>query len=426
MWEDDANRRGGKLSMKLRKGMGSPLWEEVLLAMIGEGFDGVAPGEEVCGAVLSVRFHDETLSVWNRSGDNEAAITKIRCVGHGCGCNGGGGGNRTHGGHRWNKRRLSPLPCSRVSTPPPAPSARCSDTLLRTLCVPHYLPQLFPEYHRHGGRSAAKAGGAAAASSGALADGGAGRLPYPSAGQRADDGSGGGDVNALPSPDAVSSWRGGVPAAAPGGSYAQQEQHHPSSSAAAPPPHHHQQQQHAGAAGAPPSIGKPSPWAKPGGGSGAAPAGSPTHAGLSGASPPASPLAPAGHSATSTAGATVSSSPSATAPKRVGGWAAAAAASPPAAAPAAAAHSSGASSGGAAGGAAHGASSGSAKPSTGGGQSGAGGGSGDHRKGGSKSGGHTVDRPVPVQAPPASASPAAGEDDGWHTVSMGTKPSSKR
>lgn len=81
MWEDDANRRGGKLSLKLRKGgMGSPLWEEVLLALIGEGFDGVPPAE-LCGAVLSVRFHDETLSVWNRSGDNEAAIAKIRCVG---------------------------------------------------------------------------------------------------------------------------------------------------------------------------------------------------------------------------------------------------------------------------------------------------------------------------------------------------------
>jgi translation initiation factor 4E len=75
MWEDDANRRGGKVSVKLRKGMANQLWEEVLLALVGEQFD---LGAEICGAVLSVRFHDETLSIWNRSGDNDAAIAKIR------------------------------------------------------------------------------------------------------------------------------------------------------------------------------------------------------------------------------------------------------------------------------------------------------------------------------------------------------------
>ena len=39
MWEDDANRRGGKLTLKLRKGMANQLWEETLLALVGEQFD---------------------------------------------------------------------------------------------------------------------------------------------------------------------------------------------------------------------------------------------------------------------------------------------------------------------------------------------------------------------------------------------------
>jgi hypothetical protein len=35
-------------------------------------------GNEICGAVMSVRYHDDTISIWNRNADNEAAVTKIR------------------------------------------------------------------------------------------------------------------------------------------------------------------------------------------------------------------------------------------------------------------------------------------------------------------------------------------------------------
>ena len=38
-----------------------------MLAIIGEHFD---VGNEVCGAVISVRFSEDILSIWNRNANN--------------------------------------------------------------------------------------------------------------------------------------------------------------------------------------------------------------------------------------------------------------------------------------------------------------------------------------------------------------------
>nr|SVE79698.1 EOG090X0BMA [Daphnia magna] len=40
MWEDDANRCGGKWIVRLRKGLASRCWENLILAMLGEQFMG--------------------------------------------------------------------------------------------------------------------------------------------------------------------------------------------------------------------------------------------------------------------------------------------------------------------------------------------------------------------------------------------------
>lgn len=39
--------------MRLRKGLASRCWENLILAMLGEQF---MVGEEICGAVVSIRF----------------------------------------------------------------------------------------------------------------------------------------------------------------------------------------------------------------------------------------------------------------------------------------------------------------------------------------------------------------------------------
>uniref|UniRef100_A0A8V0ZB58 Eukaryotic translation initiation factor 4E family member 2 n=1 Tax=Gallus gallus TaxID=9031 RepID=A0A8V0ZB58_CHICK len=59
MWEDDANKNGGKWIIRLRKGLASRCWENLILAMLGEQF---MVGEEICGAVVSVRFQRRILS----------------------------------------------------------------------------------------------------------------------------------------------------------------------------------------------------------------------------------------------------------------------------------------------------------------------------------------------------------------------------
>uniref|UniRef100_A0A8K9UYL0 Eukaryotic translation initiation factor 4E family member 2 n=1 Tax=Oncorhynchus mykiss TaxID=8022 RepID=A0A8K9UYL0_ONCMY len=57
MWEDDANKLGGKWIIRLRKGLASRCWENLILAMLGEQF---MVGGEICGAVVSVRFQVHT------------------------------------------------------------------------------------------------------------------------------------------------------------------------------------------------------------------------------------------------------------------------------------------------------------------------------------------------------------------------------
>jgi translation initiation factor 4E len=64
VWEDQENRRGGKFIVRLKKGVADRYWEDLLLAIAGDQF--AEAGEEVCGAVLSVRGGEDVLSVWTR------------------------------------------------------------------------------------------------------------------------------------------------------------------------------------------------------------------------------------------------------------------------------------------------------------------------------------------------------------------------
>ncbi|KAF1332177.1 Eukaryotic initiation factor 4e, partial [Globisporangium splendens] len=75
MWEDGANRRGGKWMVRLRKGIASRYWEDLVLAIVGEQFD---VGNEICGAVISVRYNEDIISLWNRNADNNEALYRIR------------------------------------------------------------------------------------------------------------------------------------------------------------------------------------------------------------------------------------------------------------------------------------------------------------------------------------------------------------
>ena len=75
LWEDDANKNGGKWIVRLRKGLATRCWENLILAILGEQF---MVGDEICGAVVSVRFQEDLISVWNRTCSNQAVTSRIK------------------------------------------------------------------------------------------------------------------------------------------------------------------------------------------------------------------------------------------------------------------------------------------------------------------------------------------------------------
>lgn len=75
LWEDDANKNGGKWIVRLKKGLANRCWENLILAILGEQF---MVGEEICGAVISVRFQEDLISVWNKTCSNQAVTSRIK------------------------------------------------------------------------------------------------------------------------------------------------------------------------------------------------------------------------------------------------------------------------------------------------------------------------------------------------------------
>ena len=56
--------------MRLKKGLASRYWEELILGLIGCQFTGI-PANEVCGAVVSIRYSEDIVSIWNKTNDRE-------------------------------------------------------------------------------------------------------------------------------------------------------------------------------------------------------------------------------------------------------------------------------------------------------------------------------------------------------------------
>ncbi|CAI8016304.1 Eukaryotic translation initiation factor 4E type 2 [Geodia barretti] len=75
MWEDDANKSGGKWMIRLKKGISSRCWESLLLAILGEQF---IVGDEICGVVISIRPTEDIISLWNRTASDNSITARIR------------------------------------------------------------------------------------------------------------------------------------------------------------------------------------------------------------------------------------------------------------------------------------------------------------------------------------------------------------
>ena len=74
MWEDPANKDGGKFVLTLPKrdtkaGKLDEWWLFTVLALIGETID--AKGNEVCGAVVSIRKSQDKIALWLKGCDRK-------------------------------------------------------------------------------------------------------------------------------------------------------------------------------------------------------------------------------------------------------------------------------------------------------------------------------------------------------------------
>jgi translation initiation factor 4E len=76
MWEDEANANGGKwvLTMKNNPQLLDRCWNWLAMALVGEDLD---EGDEICGAVVSLRSKVDRIQLWSRSKDDVEKINSI-------------------------------------------------------------------------------------------------------------------------------------------------------------------------------------------------------------------------------------------------------------------------------------------------------------------------------------------------------------
>ncbi|VAH89060.1 eukaryotic translation initiation factor NCBP-like [Triticum dicoccoides] len=75
LWEDPANRNGGKWIIRFKKAVSGRFWEDLVLVLVGDQLD---YSDDVCGIVLSCRFNEDILSVWNRNASDQQAVMTLR------------------------------------------------------------------------------------------------------------------------------------------------------------------------------------------------------------------------------------------------------------------------------------------------------------------------------------------------------------
>jgi len=78
MWEDDANKRGGRWLINLDKKQRSNdldrYWLDIILCLIGEAFEN---SDEVCGATVNIRGKGDKIGLWTSDANNGTALLEI-------------------------------------------------------------------------------------------------------------------------------------------------------------------------------------------------------------------------------------------------------------------------------------------------------------------------------------------------------------
>jgi len=76
MWEDEANANGGKwvLTMKNNPALLDRCWSWLAMALVGEELE---DGDDICGAVVSLRSKVDRIQVWTRNKDDIERLNGI-------------------------------------------------------------------------------------------------------------------------------------------------------------------------------------------------------------------------------------------------------------------------------------------------------------------------------------------------------------
>lgn len=76
MWEDEANANGGKwvLTMKNNPALLDRCWSWLAMALVGEELE---DGDDICGAVVSLRSKVDRIQVWTRNKDDIERLNSI-------------------------------------------------------------------------------------------------------------------------------------------------------------------------------------------------------------------------------------------------------------------------------------------------------------------------------------------------------------
>ena len=79
MWEDEENKNGGRLTLKLRKNYTTIIWEEMILAFIG----GILPDrmkEQINGIVFVSKKEFNTLQIWFKTYEKKINAELDQCI----------------------------------------------------------------------------------------------------------------------------------------------------------------------------------------------------------------------------------------------------------------------------------------------------------------------------------------------------------
>lgn len=74
VWEDAQNAAGGKITLRLKKGLAERLWEQLLLVLIGEEYQII---RDVCGAIISSRYNEDIISIWIANSDDHEMLKEF-------------------------------------------------------------------------------------------------------------------------------------------------------------------------------------------------------------------------------------------------------------------------------------------------------------------------------------------------------------